>query len=298
MACNYDSVNKIFSLKGRPSSNPLIAHVLNKEWIEKIALPSDQAFRLCKIFWPGPLTLVLPKKKIIPDNLSAGLPTIGIRSPAHHSFRKVLEIVKQPIAAPSANLANRVSPTSVEHVVDNFGKDCPPILDGGNCQYGLESTVLDLTSNEPCILRPGAVTLNQIEDILKCIVKRNIGTTSNVHVSQKSPGTSSIHYAPKTPLNLFRNFHQMVTAQKEMTNEVVVVPSLANSQEFNANNVTTLALSQDGCSISIAKNLYRVLQNADKLGKDKINACLLEGNEKLTPAINDRLIRASNLFFR
>ncbi len=294
LACDPLAISKIFKLKGRPSSNPLIAHILNLSWLNAISEPSPVAFKLGEFFWPGPLTIVLPKKNLIPLNLSAGLPTVAIRSPAHHAFRKVLELVNQPIAAPSANLSNRVSPTTMEHVIQNFGKHCPPIYDGGPCEHGLESTVLDLSERHPRILRPGPISLPEIENALGMKILDQPIKHSLDKISQKSPGNSKIHYAPQTPVRLFKSLTHMIDQQETMINQVVLLPSLEKSNEFTVHGITTLLLSKDGNPRSIAKNLYHVLQKADQLGKEKMNICLLSGTEALIPAINDRLVRASN----
>ena len=294
LACDALAVDKIFKLKGRPPNNPLIAHILESSWLNAISEPSPVAFKLGEFFWPGPLTIGLPKKNKIPLNVSAGLPTVAIRSPAHPAFRKVLEIVNQPIAAPSANLSNRVSPTTIEHVIENFGTDCPPVFDGGRCKHGLESTVLDLSENSPRILRPGPISLSEIENALGTKILEQSNEFPGGEVSQKSPGNLKIHYAPQTPLKLFQNLSLMIAEQENMINQIVLLPSLEKREEFTVLGLTTLLLSKDGNPRTIARNLYHVLQKADKLGKEKMNICLLSGTEDLIPAINDRLVRASN----
>ena len=166
-ALSKSAIKKVFTLKGRPSSNPLIVHVLNHESAKEFCITNDFSKKLSEIFWPGALTLVLPKRNCIPIEITAGLNTVAIRSPTHPTFRKILNFVRLPIAAPSANPSNKLSPTKYQDVLDAFGKDCPPIIDGGQCEIGIESTVLDLTTKPPCILRLGPVTKYEIEDILK-----------------------------------------------------------------------------------------------------------------------------------
>ena len=142
------AVRKIFELKGRPAQNPLIMHVLGIQEAQHISHFTPLASKLADSFWPGPLTLVLPKRKIVPHEVTAGLDTVALRSPSHPLFRSILREVNKPLAAPSANRSNQISPTTAIEVVDEFGEECPPILDGGICDIGLESTVLDLSVEE------------------------------------------------------------------------------------------------------------------------------------------------------
>ena len=203
------TVHKIYSLKGRPSYNPLIVHVSSIEHAEELAEFNDLARKVCDAFWPGALTIVLPKKQCVPGEITAGGNTVALRSPAHPLFREVLDLVKQPLAAPSANPSNRTSPTEAAHVLELFGENAPPILDGGPCRLGMESTVLDLSVSHPRILRYGPVKPKEIEDILAREVELPNGQDPGDKTMQKSPGTSSIHYAPNTPLLLCENIHDV-----------------------------------------------------------------------------------------
>ena len=166
LALEPEAVDKVFRLKGRPSSNPLIVPVPNLEQAMEISYPDTICKLLCRNFWPGPLTLIIPKKKVVPNNVTAGLDTVAIRSPSHPLFRKVLQATGKPLAAPSANPYSTVSPTSAEEVMNSFGNACPPVLDGGKCEIGLESTVLDLTCETPTILRPGPISRTDVEKVI------------------------------------------------------------------------------------------------------------------------------------
>ena len=198
---NKTAVLKIFELKRRPSFNPLILHVYEIADIEKYAkkIP-DEVYMLADKFSPGPLTFVLQKKKIVPDIVTAGLESVAIRLPAHKFFRKVLKETGVPIAAPSANMFGRVSPTSAKDVLKELNGKINYILDGGKCRLGLESTVLSFLNNEIRILRPGFVTKKEIEKLIGNKYSISLGSTKNKDKKILSPGMLRSHYAPSTPL--------------------------------------------------------------------------------------------------
>jgi L-threonylcarbamoyladenylate synthase len=196
-ATNPTAVAKIFSVKGRPPTNPLIVHVADlsiaKEFVR--AWP-ESAQRLAQSFWPGPLTFVLPKAESIVPAVTAGLPTVAIRCPAHPVALDLLRKFAGPVAAPSANRSNRVSPTTAEHVRRDLANDVDLILDGGPCHVGIESTVIDLTTDRPAILRPGAITLAQLQQIVGPIASP---PATDPSAPTASPGQLPVHYAPRTP---------------------------------------------------------------------------------------------------
>lgn len=197
-ATNPAAVRRIFELKGRPSSNPLIVHVADAGVAGRyVTRFPDEAARLADRFWPGPLTLVLPKAASIPSMVTAGRDTVALRVPDHPLTLELLRRFDGPLAAPSANRSNHVSPTTVQHVRDEFGEQCPLALDGGPCRVGIESTVLDLSSRPFRILRPGAVTQPMIEAVVGRVEASRL-----VHVGlhgASSPGQHLVHYAPRTP---------------------------------------------------------------------------------------------------
>lgn len=198
-ALDGKAVAKIFEAKNRPSFNPLIVHVADRHDAEQYAVMDDRAKAVAAQFWPGPLTLVLPRKMDsgISDLVSAGLPTIAIRVPAHLTARQLLKSSGIPIAAPSANASGEPSATTPQHVVDSLGDRVPFILADGACKVGLESTVLDLTGDVPAILRPGAVSAEDLEPLLGPVAYEH-GETN----APKSPGMLLKHYAPKIPVRL------------------------------------------------------------------------------------------------
>ena len=192
------SIDKIFALKNRPIDNPLIVHVASISMVESLVSHMSEAFHeLVRAFWPGPLTLILPKNETVPDKVTAGHPTVAIRMPSHPVALRLIEAMEEPLVAPSANLSGKPSPTTAEHVLEDFRGKLAAVLDGGSCSIGIESTVLSLVGDKPAILRPGAILREQIEDLLK----RSIGEEITGD-SPPSPGTKYRHYAPLAPIRL------------------------------------------------------------------------------------------------
>ncbi|MBI3863254.1 MAG: threonylcarbamoyl-AMP synthase, partial [Planctomycetia bacterium] len=204
-ALNEQAVARIFDVKGRPRFDPLIVHIPGREWISRLAAKfPPEAERLAERFWPGPLTLVLPKLPLVPDLVTAGCPTVGLRVPDHPVAQALLRAADLPVAAPSANPFGRISPTTAEHVREQLGAQVDLTLDGGPCRVGVESTVLQLTTAEAILLRPGGTTVEEIEAL---IGKVTIATTTESGAPTSglaSPGTLSSHYAPLTPLTIWQ----------------------------------------------------------------------------------------------
>lgn len=193
-ALNPDAVGKIFEAKGRPQDNPLIVHIASVGQVGQIAREVPPEFyALAERFMPGPLTVVLEKSDAVPDIVTAGGHTVAIRMPANETARKLIAL-SSPIAAPSANRSKHVSPTTAKHVFDDLDGRVPLILDGGECGVGIESTVLDLTTDIPTVLRPGAVTAEMIADVLG-----KVSSAGKVIGVAKSPGMKYEHYAPTVP---------------------------------------------------------------------------------------------------
>ena len=190
------AVRRIFAAKGRPATNPLIVHVASSTVARRYATAwPATADRLAATFWPGPLTIVLPRDATIADEVSAGRGTVGLRVPDHPLALELLAAFDGPVAAPSANRANHVSPTTADHVRDELGDRVDLILDGGPCAVGIESTVIDLTGGRPALLRPGGISRGQLEAV--------VGPIDVVQGSAASPGQGSRHYAPVTPAYRF-----------------------------------------------------------------------------------------------
>lgn len=195
-ALDASAVARIYAAKGRPSYNPVIVHVANAEAARSVVTAwPDAAERLAAAFWPGPLTLVLPKAADIPDAASAGLPLIGVRVPAHPIALALLRAARVPVAAPSANKSNQLSPTTAAHVMRGLADVDGIVLDGGPCEVGIESTVLDLSGEEPVLLRPGGVSVAALELVLGVAVRQAVAATAP-DAPRRSPGALDRHYAP------------------------------------------------------------------------------------------------------
>ena len=196
---NPAAVQSIFQAKGRPQDNPLILHIQSAGWLERYCQDvPETAYRLAERFWPGPLTLILRRKPLVPDAVTAGLDTVGMRCPAHPLCRQVIQLARTPIAAPSGNTSGRPSPTTAQHMLEDMEGKIPAILDGGPCTVGVESTILDLTTTPPRLLRPGGVTLEQLRETLGEVAVDGAVTRPMGEGEQpRAPGMKYRHYAPR-----------------------------------------------------------------------------------------------------
>lgn len=198
-ATNPEAVSKIFKAKGRPQDNPLIVHIADKSDIEKYArdIP-DIAYRIADKFWPGPLTMVLPKKDIIPETTSGGLDTVGLRFPSNIIAQKIIRSAGVPLAAPSANLSGKPSTTTAKHVFDDMNGKIPAIIDGGACSVGVESTVISFSEDNVIILRPGLVSREDLLTVAdNVIIDKGVLSEISDDVAVASPGMKYKHYSPK-----------------------------------------------------------------------------------------------------
>lgn len=289
-ATNDRAVAAIFEAKGRPSFNPVIVHVANRAQAEQIVDFNLHARLLAELFWPGPLTMILPRKAGCDISLlcSAGLPTIAVRCPAHPVARQLIEALGRPIAAPSANASGSLSPTTPQHVLQSLGEKAGLILAGGKAQVGLESTVIDLSGDVPTLLRPGGVTLDDLQMHLGEVRVE----TEAVGDKPKSPGQLLKHYAPKTPLRL----HAVDVAPGEA---LLAFGSLRfmgmrgggfAKQKLPA--AWLMNLSDTGDLHEAAANVFAMLHALDACGAEGI-AVMNIPDAGLGLAINDRLKRAA-----
>jgi L-threonylcarbamoyladenylate synthase len=283
-ALDTRSVARIFSVKGRPQFDPLIVHVADPNWLERLVTSvPNAARRLIDRFWPGPLTLVLPKTSIVPDLVTAGLPTVGVRMPAHELALELIRRADTPIAAPSANLFGQVSPTTAQHVADQLEARVDYILDGGPCSVGLESTVLDLSGDIPTLLRPGGVSREQIEEVIGTV--ESTAAASIEGGPQRAPGMLTTHYATRTPL-IVAGLDEPAPAAKRL-GLLAFLPEPA-LERFAAVEI----LSADGDLAEAAANLFAAMRRLDALNVDLIVARPVP-ETGLGLAINDRLRRAA-----
>lgn len=295
-ALNPTALARVFQAKRRPSFDPLIVHIVSRETLEKLVSFSELSPRgrvyLDKIseeLWPGPLTLVLPKKAVVPDLATSGLSTVALRMPVHPIARSLIELAGCPIAAPSANPFGYLSPTRAEHVRDQLGEQLDLIIDGGACPVGVESTVLDLSTDKPLILRPGGLSRSRIE---ACV-----GPVDQIDRSQaqpSAPGQLASHYAPRTPLYLYPR-HEL-SDEAPQKGEAFLFYDGASKKHWlerypEANHKTALVLSERGDSAEAASQLFAVLHQLDVQGYTCIRAERAP-DEDLGPAINDRLHKA------
>lgn len=274
-ATNERAVAEIFAAKGRPRFNPLIVHVPALVGAERLAVFDERARRAAARFWPGPLTLVLPRREGsgVSLLLSAGLNTVALRIPGHGVAQALLHETGRPVAAPSANRSGRVSPTEAAHVIDELGDAIALVIDDGPSSVGLESTVLDLSGEEPVLLRPGGVPLEQLTEALGPISTRAFGPV-------RSPGTLASHYAPSLPLRL--------EAMRARPGEAL----LAFGRDAPAGFAEVLWLSRSGDLAEAAANLFAMLRRLDRPDFTGIAAMPIP-EQGLGRAINDRLRRAA-----
>jgi L-threonylcarbamoyladenylate synthase len=279
-ALDRAAVGRLFAAKGRPANDPLIVHVPSLDAAAPLvaSLPRE-ASSLAAAFWPGPLTLVLPRAAVVPDEVTAGLPTVAIRVPAHPVARALVSAAGLPIAAPSANLFSRPSPTSAQHVLHDLGGRIDLIVDGGPTTIGVESTVVDLTTTPPLVLRPGAVTLEMLRAIVPGIRARGDAPVDDT-APQVSPGMLGRHYSPRTPLTLYRGAGARVRLETD-----------ADAMRARGQRVAVLDWPAD--LDSVAKRLYAALREADATGADAILARDIDAAGGLAEALRDRLRRAA-----
>ena len=279
-ALNLSSVAKIFEVKGRPQFDPLIVHVpdFTAVGLYTTHIP-PQAKLLAERFWPGPLTLLLPKKNIIPDLVTSGLDTVGLRCPDHALTHGLLTSISFPLAAPSANPFGYVSPTRAEHVDDQLGSKIAYILDGGACNVGVESTIMGFESDMPVILRLGGITQDQIESTIGKVHVRTHSTSN-----PQAPGQLLSHYAPRKKL-ILGNLDEL---REKHSSKVTATLSF----QQDSHSPFQFILSPSGQLNEAAQNLFLALRTLDKMPVDLILAEPVP-DVGLGQAINDRLRRAA-----
>ena len=281
-ALNENAVTEIFKIKNRPFFDPLIVHIADETEVEKYTTSfSEKAKKLAKEFWPGPLTLILPKNETIPDLVTSGLPFVGLRVPDHPLTLQLLKQLSFPLAAPSANPFGYVSPTTASHVEEQLGSKIPYILDGGPCEVGLESTIIMFENDEsPVILRLGGLSIESIEN---CIGKVSINIAS--HSKPNSPGQLDKHYATRTPLKLISEM-DLNTINRSKTGAIVLhIP-------FDFLPIENQKILSENASLEeAAKNLFAAMRELDNMDLELILTEIFPSTG-LGPAINDRLNRA------
>jgi L-threonylcarbamoyladenylate synthase len=282
-ALNAIAVAKIFEAKGRPRFDPLIVHLPDRDWLEKIVDLREEdrqlVSRLADKFWPGPLTIVLPRKTIVPEITTAGLDTVAVRISAHPVFAEIVRAFGAPLAAPSANRFGRISPTTAQHVVDELSGRVPLIIDAGPTRHGIESTIVAVRDRKIEILRRGPISSDQLSGFGKVEIAASTGKIS-------APGQLPSHYAPKTPLRLVNDLKSFQSTERC---SLLAWNPLTKDDRFVA--IRNLSEQQD--LREAAANLFRYLRELDELEVDLIVAERVP-DQGLGAAILDRLQRASH----
>lgn len=288
-AFDVDAVAKVFEAKGRPTFDPLIVHVADRSQLADLVREIPPAAeRLMDRFWPGPMTIVLPKTDRVPDLVTSGLDTVAVRIPAHDTAQLLLREAAIPVAAPSANLFGQVSPTTAQHVADQLGDRLAYILDGGPCGVGVESTVIDV-SGSPTVLRLGGLTIEDIEAVIGSVqVGHTPGSRQHSDQSaQRSPGMLTRHYSPRTPLEIVGTDFTPVDGQR--------VGLLTAGSNRDADRFAIVEqLSATGDLRECAANFFAALRRLDAAPLDRIVAHRFP-DEGLGKALNDRLRRAASM---
>lgn len=293
--------DKIYQAKGRPSDNPLIIHISDIKDMEYLArdIP-NKAYQLAKVFWPGPLTIILKKKDIIPESTTAGLDTVGIRLPANKIARDLIRYSGIYIAAPSANISGKPSPTKADHVYHDLAGKIDMIIDGGKATLGLESTIVDLSNDKPMILRPGSITKTMLNNVIGPIDYDPIISSrqANEDLIPKAPGMKYRHYAPEGELVIYEgNLDKVVSvidtkARKRtlLGGKVGIIATEETKDLYRFGIIKSIGARTD--EAGIAAKLYSVLREFDSLGVDYIYSEGFSDNE-LGQAIMNRLLKAA-----
>lgn len=299
-ALNDEAVEKIFKAKGRPQDNPLIVHIAEFEDLYKLAktIP-ENAKKLADKFWPGPLTMIFYKKDILSHKITANLNTAAIRLPSNKIALALIKESKKPIAAPSANLSGKPSPTEASHVIEDLMGKVDMIIDGGSTDIGLESSVVDMTSDIPMILRPGGVTKEDIISILNECEYDPAIIKSNEKIIPKSPGQKYRHYSPKAKVILYKGNLEKIAKRinedyekyKSQGYNVGIMSTVQTENQYLGKQ--TILCGDRTKPLSISSNLFRILRDFDHMGADIILAEAVE-EIGLGKAIMNRLGKASS----
>ena len=299
-ALDSEAVKKIFIAKGRPQDNPLIVHIADFESIEKVAVDIPEiAKKLMEKFWPGPMTIILKKSSIIPDATSAALDTVGIRMPSSNIARALIKESGIPIAAPSANLSGKPSPTDVERCIEDLNGKIEYIIGGEICEVGLESTIIDCSVNPPCILRPGGITLEMLNEVdEKIYIDQAIMNRINDDVKPKAPGMKYRHYAPKASVKIIcaqldktiEKINEMVENEVAKGKKVGIMATDETKNKYK--NAFVLSLGSRNNMKTIGKNLFEALRVFDD---NEVDIILSEAFEEkgFGIAIMNRLKKAA-----
>lgn len=295
-ALDENAVSKIYEAKGRPSDNPLIVHIYDKKQVDELAQDiNENAKTIMDKFWPGPITIILKKKDIVPMRTSGGLNTVAIRMPSNPIAKALLEEVKLPIAAPSANISGRPSPTRGKHVYEEMNNRVDGIILGGDCTFGLESTVLDLTNDIPTILRPGSITKEDLENVIGQVNIDPALEKKEDNIKAKAPGMKYKHYSPNADVyimsgnidNVVKKVNELCEKNASEGLKSAVMCLEKNKDKYKCNTIV-LGRNLD----EIAANLFNALITADE---EKYDIVYTEefSNSGVGRAIMNRLLKSA-----
>ena len=298
---NEDASQKIYEAKGRPSDNPLILHIAEFDQLEGIAKDiSEDAWKIMKAFWPGPMTIVLHKRDEVPMKTTGGLSTVAVRMPNHPIARELILKAGVPIAAPSANRSGRPSPTEAAQVMEDMEGRIPMIIDGGKVGIGIESTIVDMTDEKPVILRPGFITPEMVEEVVSGVTidPAILGGSVSEGLKPKAPGMMYRHYAPLGDMwlvegsmeNVIRKINELTKEKQESGYKVAVIGTDENIDEYKADIIRSIGSRKDPAEIGA--NLYGTLREMDQLGVQIIYAESY-GEEEFFGAIRNRILKAA-----
>lgn len=299
-ALDREAAKKIYAAKGRPSDNPLIAHISDiSELAPLVKSVSSKAKILMDAFWPGPLTLVFEKSDIVPYETTGGLDTVAVRYPENKVAKAFIAACGVPIAAPSANTSGKPSPTRASHVAYDMDGRIDMIIDGGSCEFGLESTIVDTTGDIPCLLRPGAVTLGMLKEAVgEVSVDKAVVSMLKAGEQPKAPGMKYTHYSPKADITIVKGELPKVEAyiiekaDKGRTDghKVGIIATVQSEKSYAGHDV--LVIGDRSKPETIAANLFKMLRKCDFLGFDKVYVEYFDDDE-LGMAIMNRLKKAA-----
>lgn len=296
---NPDSSCKIYAAKGRPSDNPLIIHIYRMEDLEVLVkeIP-ESARKLAEAFWPGPLTMILPKADVVPKETTGGLDTVAVRMPSHKVALAFIKAAGGFVAAPSANLSGKPSPTLAKYVLEDMDGRIDMIIDGGDIAIGLESTIVDLTGDVPMILRPGYITLDMLKDVLGEVTMDPTLMDGDCKERPKAPGMRYRHYAPKgdmliiegKPEKVVKEINTLVKESRQKGYKTGVIATAENAEKYRADVVKVVG--NRGDDTAIAASLYRILREFDD---EEVDAIYSESfaADGIGQAIMNRLLKAA-----
>lgn len=298
-ALNPLSSGKIYAAKGRPSDNPLIVHIADMQSLERIVTQIPEAGKkLADAFWPGPLTMIFKKSDVVPRETTGGLQTVAVRMPSHKTALALIQAAGGYIAAPSANISGRPSPTLAKYVAEDMDGRIEMILDGGSIGIGLESTIVDLTEGTPTILRPGYITEEMLTEVLGEVDRDKTILSGNSKVAPKAPGMKYRHYAPKGDLTIIDGIpsavrdeiNRLAREQHEKGEKVGIIGTQENISYYHADSVKSVGSRED--EASIARTLYQILREFDD---EEVTVIYAEGfsTAGMGQAIMNRLLKAA-----